>query len=112
MAVYFACLNPGDTILAMDLAHGGHLTHGMKLNFSGKYFNIVSYGVRQSDEHIDFDQVARLAREHKPKLMSPGPAPIRARSTSRSSPGSPGRWGPVHGGHGPHRRPGRRRIST
>ena len=61
MAVYFACLNPGDTILAMDLAHGGHLTHGMKLNFSGKYFHIVGYGVRQSDERIDFDQIAKLA---------------------------------------------------
>ena len=51
----------------MDLAHGGHLTHGMKLNFSGKYFHIVGYGVRQSDERIDIDQVAKLAREHKPK---------------------------------------------
>src|SRR5438270_6807744 len=68
MAVYFACLNPGDTILAMDLAHGGHLTHGMKLNFSGKLYNIAGYGVRQTDERIDFDQVARLAREHKPRL--------------------------------------------
>src|SRR5690348_7698443 len=55
MAVYFACLNPGDTILAMDLAHGGHLTHGMKLNFSGKLYNVVPYGVRQADERIDFD---------------------------------------------------------
>src|SRR5215470_6476253 len=49
MAAYFACLNPGDTILAMDLAHGGHLTHGMKLNFSGKLYNVAAYGVRQSD---------------------------------------------------------------
>src|SRR5438309_10364690 len=72
MAVYFACLNPGDTILAMDLAHGGHLTHGMRLNFSGKLYNIVSYGVRQSDERIDFDRVARLAREHKPRLVVAG----------------------------------------
>jgi glycine hydroxymethyltransferase len=72
MAVYFACLNPGDTILAMDLAHGGHLTHGMKLNFSGKLYNIVPYGVRQSDERIDFDQVARLAKEHKPRLVVAG----------------------------------------
>jgi glycine hydroxymethyltransferase len=72
MAVYFACLEPGDTILAMDLAHGGHLTHGMKLNFSGKFYNVVSYGVRQSDERIDFDQVARLAREHKPRLVIAG----------------------------------------
>src|SRR5438445_1167581 len=72
MAVYFACLEPGDTILAMDLAHGGHLTHGMKLNFSGKLYKVVGYGVRQDNERIDFDQVARLAREHKPKLIVAG----------------------------------------
>src|SRR5437016_3719482 len=72
MAVYFAALEPGSTILAMDLAHGGHLTHGMKLNFSGRYFHIAGYGVRQGDERIDFDQVARLAREHKPKLVIAG----------------------------------------
>ena len=72
MAVYFACLNHGDTILAMDLAHGGHLTHGMHLNFSGKWYNIVGYGVRQADERIDYDQVAKLAREHKPKLIVAG----------------------------------------
>jgi glycine hydroxymethyltransferase len=72
MAVYFAALNHGDTILAMDLAHGGHLTHGMHLNFSGKWYKIVGYGVRESDERIDFDQVAKLAREHKPKLVVAG----------------------------------------
>src|SRR5437868_1554232 len=72
MAVYFACLEPGDTILAMDLAHGGHLTHGMRLNFSGKWYKIVGYGVRQDNERIDFDQVAKLAREHKPKLVVAG----------------------------------------
>jgi glycine hydroxymethyltransferase len=72
MAVYFAALNHGDTILAMDLAHGGHLTHGMHLNFSGKWYKIVGYGVRQTDERIDFDQVAKLAREHKPKLVVAG----------------------------------------
>jgi glycine hydroxymethyltransferase len=72
MAVYFACLEPGDTILAMDLAHGGHLTHGMRLNFSGKLYHVVSYGVRRGDERIDFDQVARLAREHRPKLVVAG----------------------------------------
>jgi glycine hydroxymethyltransferase len=72
MAVYFACLNPGDTILAMDLAHGGHLTHGMKINFSGKLYHVAGYGVRQGDERIDFDQVARLAREHKPRLVVAG----------------------------------------
>src|SRR6516165_6180662 len=72
MAVYFACLQPGDTILAMDLAHGGHLTHGMRLNFSGKLYHVVSYGVRKDTERIDFDQVARLAREHRPKLIVAG----------------------------------------
>ncbi len=72
MAVYFACLEPGDTILAMDLAHGGHLTHGMKLNFSGKLYKVAAYGVRQDNERIDYDQVAKLAREHKPKLVVAG----------------------------------------
>src|SRR5215212_7988430 len=72
MAVYFAALQPGDTILAMDLAHGGHLTHGMHLNFSGKWYKVVPYGVRQSDERIDFDQLATLAREHKPKMIVAG----------------------------------------
>jgi glycine hydroxymethyltransferase len=72
MAVYFAALQHGDTILAMDLAHGGHLTHGMHLNFSGKWYKIVGYGVRKEDERIDFDQVAKLAKEHKPKLVVAG----------------------------------------
>jgi glycine hydroxymethyltransferase len=72
MAVYFAVLEPGDTILAMDLAHGGHLTHGMRLNFSGKMYKVVSYGVRRDNERIDFDQVARAAREHSPKLVVAG----------------------------------------
>jgi glycine hydroxymethyltransferase len=72
MAVYFAALDHGDTILAMDLAHGGHLTHGMRLNFSGKWYKVVSYGVRRDNERIDFDQLARVAREHKPKLVVAG----------------------------------------
>jgi glycine hydroxymethyltransferase len=72
MAVYFAALQHGDTILAMDLAHGGHLTHGMHLNFSGKWYKVAGYGVRQADERIDFDQVAKLAREHKPKMVVAG----------------------------------------
>jgi glycine hydroxymethyltransferase len=72
MAVYFTCLEPGATILAMDLAHGGHLTHGMRLNFSGKLYRVVSYGVRRDTERIDFDQVARLAREHRPRLVVAG----------------------------------------
>src|SRR5436309_14095000 len=72
MAVYFTCLNPGDTLLAMNLAHGGHLTHGMRLNFSGKLYRVVGYTVRRDTERIDFDQVAALAREHKPKLVVAG----------------------------------------
>jgi glycine hydroxymethyltransferase len=72
MAVYFTVLEPGDTYLAMDLAHGGHLTHGMQLNFSGKLYRPIHYGVRESDQRIDFDHVARLAREHKPKLIVAG----------------------------------------
>jgi glycine hydroxymethyltransferase len=64
-----AMLKPGDTILGMNLAHGGHLTHGHPLNFSGKYFHIVPYGVRQNDERIDYDEIDRLAREHKPRMI-------------------------------------------
>ena len=71
-AVYFAVLNPGDTVLGMDLAHGGHLTHGHPLNFSGKYFHFVPYGVRQDTEVIDYDALEALAREHKPKLIVGG----------------------------------------
>jgi glycine hydroxymethyltransferase len=72
MAVYVATLKPGDTILGMNLAHGGHLTHGHPLNFSGKYFNIVPYGVREGDERLDYDELDRLAREHTPKLVVVG----------------------------------------
>jgi glycine hydroxymethyltransferase len=72
MSVFLAALQPGDTILAMDLAHGGHLTHGMRLNFSGKYFRIFGYGVTKETERIDFDQVAKLARENQPKLVIAG----------------------------------------
>lgn len=72
MGVYLACLEPGDTILTMHLAHGGHLTHGMRLNFSGKLYRVVNYGVRKDTERIDYDQVAQMAREHKPKLVVAG----------------------------------------
>jgi glycine hydroxymethyltransferase len=72
MAVYLTELKPGDTMLALDLAHGGHLTHGMHLNFSGQLYNVVHYGVRESDHRIDYDQAASLAREHKPKLIVAG----------------------------------------
>jgi glycine hydroxymethyltransferase len=71
-AAYAAVLNPGDTILGMNLAHGGHLTHGHPLNFSGKTYKIVPYGVRKDDEQIDYDELARLAAEHKPKLIVAG----------------------------------------
>jgi len=72
MAVFMACLEPGDTILGLDLAHGGHLTHGMRLNFSGKYFKVVSYRVTRDTERIDFAELAAQAREHKPKLVIAG----------------------------------------
>jgi glycine hydroxymethyltransferase len=72
MAVYFTLLKPGDTVLGMNLAHGGHLTHGHPLNFSGKLYSIVPYGVRQDDERIDYDEVERLAHEHKPKMIMVG----------------------------------------
>jgi len=72
MAAYMSVLNVGDTILAMNLAHGGHLTHGMHLNFSGKLYNAIHYGVRENDHRIDFDQVASLAKEHKPKMIVAG----------------------------------------
>jgi glycine hydroxymethyltransferase len=71
-AVYLTLLNPGDTVLGLDLAHGGHLTHGMKLNISGKLYKFINYGVTKDTQRIDFDQVARLAKEHKPKLIVAG----------------------------------------
>jgi glycine hydroxymethyltransferase len=72
IAVFLAAVKPGDTILSLDLAHGGHLSHGLKVNFSGAYFNIVSYGVDRETELINMDEVRRLAREHKPKLIIAG----------------------------------------
>ncbi len=72
MAAYAAFLQPGDTILGMNLSHGGHLTHGSPFNFSGKLYKIVPYGVRQSDETIDYDQLRELALEHKPKVIMAG----------------------------------------
>jgi glycine hydroxymethyltransferase len=71
-AAYAAVLKPGDTILGLSLAHGGHLTHGFKLNFSGKTYNAIHYGVRKDNEIIDFDEVRRLAEEHKPRLIVTG----------------------------------------
>ena len=72
MSVYFTLLKPGDTVLGMNLAHGGHLTHGHPLNFSGKLYTIVPYGVRRDDERIDYDEFERLAHEHKPKMIMIG----------------------------------------
>ncbi|MBE7026938.1 MAG: serine hydroxymethyltransferase [Ruminococcaceae bacterium] len=72
MAVFFAVLNPGDTVLSMSLAHGGHLSHGSPVNMSGKYYNIVPYGVDEKDNVINYDEVRALALEHKPKLILAG----------------------------------------
>jgi glycine hydroxymethyltransferase len=72
MAVYFSQLQPGDTILAMDLTHGGHLTHGSPVNFSGKFFKVIPYGVSRSDERIDYEAMRELARQHRPKMIVVG----------------------------------------
>lgn len=72
MAAFFSLIAPGDTLMGMDLAHGGHLTHGSPVNFSGKLFKVVSYGVKKETGRIDFDQMVRLAREHRPKLIIAG----------------------------------------
>ncbi len=86
MAAYFSQLQPGDTILSMNLSHGGHLTHGSPVNFSGKFFRVIPYGVRESDQRVDYDEVAVLARQHRPKMIVAGhsayprqidPAPFR-----------------------------------
>lgn len=71
-AVYLTVLDPGDTVLGLDLAHGGHLTHGMRLNLSGKLYKFISYGVTETDHRLDFEQVARLAKEHRPKMIVAG----------------------------------------
>src|SRR4030095_1208521 len=72
MSVYFSVLKPGDTMLAMNLSHGGHLTHGSPVNFSGKFFRVVPYGVRERDGRIDLEQVRHLARTEHPKLIVVG----------------------------------------
>jgi len=72
MAVYFSVLKPGDKMLTMDLSHGGHLTHGNKANFSGHFFEIVHYGVRKDNETIDYDQLQKMAEEHRPRMVTVG----------------------------------------
>ena len=72
MAAYFSQLQPGDTILSMNLSHGGHLTHGSPVNFSGKFFQVVPYGVREDNQRIDYAEIAALARQHRPKMIVAG----------------------------------------
>src|ERR1700685_1886451 len=72
IAVYMTALQPGDTVLGMNLAHGGHLTHGHPLNFSGRMYHFIAYGVRKEDERIDYDEIEKLAHEHKPKMIVAG----------------------------------------
>jgi len=72
MQAYYSVLEPGDTIMGMDLAHGGHLSHGSPVNFSGRYFSMVFYGVEKESETIDYDRVRNLARQHRPKLIVAG----------------------------------------
>ena len=90
MAVFLAVLKPGDTILGMNLAHGGHLTHGHPLNFSGKYFNVVPYGVRKEDERLDYDELARAGpraqAEDDHRRRQRLSARVRLRARPRRSP--------------------------
>src|SRR5665647_969079 len=72
MAVYFALVNPGDTVMGMNLSHGGHLTHGSPANFSGRFYNYIHYGLNPDTERIDYDEVEKLALQHKPKLIFNG----------------------------------------
>jgi glycine hydroxymethyltransferase len=110
MAVYLTLLKPGDAVLGMNLAHGGHLTHGHPLNFSGKLYTIVPYGVRKDDERIDYDELERLAHQHAPKMIMVGAAYprviLRASRRSRSALGADGHR------HGAHRRPRRSEAAS
>jgi glycine hydroxymethyltransferase len=92
MAAYFALLQPGDTILSLRLDHGGHLTHGLKVNFSGRLYAIVHYGVSRETDMVDYDEVLALAKEHRPKLIVCGGSAYRAQSTRRPSAASRTRW--------------------
>jgi glycine hydroxymethyltransferase len=111
--VFLALLKPGDTFLGMDLSQGGHLTHGSPVNFSGKLYNAVSYGVRPEDHLLDYDQMRALAREHRPKMIIAGSAPTRAQIDFARVPRDRRRGGrDLHGGHGALRRARRRRACT
>ena len=113
MAVYLTLLKPGDTVLGMNLAHGGHLTHGHPLNFSGKLYTIVPYGVRKDDERIDYDELSRLADEHKPKMIMVGASAYpRVIDFARIAEVATPRRRADGRRHGAHRRPGRRRACT
>ena len=94
MAVYHALLQRGDTVMGLSLDQGGHLTHGSPVNFSGQYYNFVAYHVDRDTHLIDMDEVAALAREHRPKLIVPGRPPTRASGTSPPSAPSPTRLAP------------------
>ena len=108
-AVYMAACKPGDTILGMNLSHGGHLTHGHPLNFSGKYFKVVAYGVRQEDERIDYEELQRLAAEHEAEGHRGRRFGLPAHHRLRGRAGGRRRLGrPDHGRHRPHRRARRR----
>ena len=110
MAVYFTLLKPGDTVLGMNLSHGGHLTHGHPLNFSGKLYTIVPYGVRQDDERLDYDELERLADEHKPKMIMVGASAYPRVIDFARIRAVADRVGAADGHrHGAHRRPRRRR---
>ena len=107
LAAFFALLQPGDTVLSMNLAHGGHLSHGSPVNISGKYFRIVPYGVSDDTETIDYEQVMAIAKECRPKLILAGA------SAYCQVPGDRRRSGrPADGGHGPHCGSGGRRCSS
>ena len=108
-AVFFGLLQPGDTIMGMSLAEGGHLTHGMPLNMSGKWFKVVSYGL-DAAEAIDYDAMERLAHEHRPKLIIAGAVGLQPAHRLRAlCQGGQGRGRDLHGRHGALRRPDRRR---
>ena len=109
MSVYLTVLKPGDTVMGMNLSHGGHLTHGHPLNFSGKYYNIVPYGVRKDTETIDYDELERLARQNKPKLIVVGASAYpRTIDFERICEDRTGSRSPDDGRYGAHRRTGRR----